>query len=232
MGAVTGIEWTDATWNPWYGCHKVSQGCKNCYMFRDMKRYGRDANVVRRSAPATFNAPLRWREPKRIFTCSWSDFLIEEADAWREGAYGIINATPWHEYQVLTKRIERVGACLPDRWFSNLWLGVSVENRQARERIDILRGVPAAVRFLSIEPLLEDIGELDLRGIHWVIVGGESGPMARPMRAEWVRSIRDQCAAAGVLFFFKQWGGFIAKAGGRELDGREWNGMPKIAARI
>lgn len=231
MGQQTGIEWTDATWNPWYGCHKVSPGCKSCYMFRDMARFGRDANVVQRAKWPTFDAPLKWREPKRIFTCSWSDFFIEEADPWRDNAYGIIGATPEHTYQALTKRIERVGVCLPDRWFSNFWLGVSVENRHAMERINILRDIPAAVRFLSIEPLLEDLGEIDLRGIGWVIAGGESGPQARPMRAEWVRSIRDSCVSAGVPFFFKQWGGLIAKAGGRLLDGREWSEFPKgIAA--
>ena len=229
MGASTGIEWTDATWNPWYGCHKVSQGCKRCYMFSGMKRYGRDPNVVRRAKPTTFYAPLKWKDARKVFTCSWSDFLIEEADSWRSEALSIMQRTQ-HTYQVLSKRIERL---LDGKlaWVNapNVWLGTSVEDRKTLRRIDHLRAAPAAVRFLSIEPLLEDLGEIDLAGIDWVIVGGESGPMARPMQPEWARSIRDQCLSAGVSFFFKQWGGLIAKAGGRLLDGREWNELPVIS---
>jgi protein gp37 len=237
MGITTGIEWADATWNPWYGCQKVSPGCKLCYMFRDMKRYGRDPRVVQRAKPATFDAPLKWKDPLRVFTCSWSDFFIEEADAWRGEALEIIRATPRHTYQILTKRIDRVGG----DWGPNIWLGVSVENRAAKHRIDVLREIKVAgLRFLSIEPLLEDIGHLDLRGIGWVIVGGKSGPGARLTNPNWIRSIRNQCQAAKVRFFFKQWGEWaphqpvtggnlagdvrkglvqISQGDGREMDG-------------
>lgn len=254
MSEITGIEWTDSTWNPWHGCHKISPGCKNCYMFTDKKRYGQDPNVVSRSK-TKFTEPLKWKEPRKIFTCSWSDWFIEEADAWRDEAWDVIRRTP-HTYQILTKRIERAAGRVPQPFLPNVWLGVSVEDRARKFRIDILRQIPAAVRFLSLEPLLEDLGTLDLRGIHWVIAGGESGPGARPMPPDWVRSIRDQCLAAGVPLFFKQWGEFhflpkaladrnkhtdvpvgdgshhrMFKVGkrsaGRLLDGREWNEMPK-----
>jgi len=209
MSKTTGIEWTDATWNPWHGCHKVSAGCKNCYMFADKKRFGQDANVVVRSKTKFFE-PLKWPEPRRVFTCSWSDWFIEEADEWRVDAWRAIRYTEHHTYQILTKRPERIAGHLPYGWpFPNVWLGVSVENRENLGRIDLLRKTPAAVRFLSLEPLLEDLGTLDLSGISWVIVGGESGPGARAMDPDWARSVRDQCVAAGVPFFFKQWGEWL-----------------------
>lgn len=205
MGETTGIQWTDATWNPWHGCHKVSPGCKYCYMFREKARYGQDGNMVSRSK-TTFNAPLKWKEPKLIFTCSWSDWFVEEANPWRGEAEEIIRKTPQHTYQILTKRPERIAGNWPVPPLPNVWLGVSVESLKYKYRIDQLRETPAATRFISFEPLLENVGIVDLRGIHWVIVGGESGPGARPMHPDWVRSIRDQCVAAGVPFFFKQWG--------------------------
>lgn len=230
MGAESGIEWTDSTWNPWYGCHKISQGCKFCYMFRDMARYGRDANVVQRAASATFHAPLRWKEGRRIFTCSWSDFFIEEADAWRAEARGVILQTPQHTYQILTKRPERVG----DYWFENVWLGVSVENRAALPRIDILRTKSAGLRFLSIEPLIEDLGEIDLTGIGWVIIGGESGGNeARKFGLAWARSIVAQCTAAGVACFVKQLGrlafdgDLIQFRAGADPKGGDWDSWPE-----
>jgi protein gp37 len=256
MGELTQIEWTQATWNPWHGCHKVSQGCKYCYMFRDKARYGQDPNVVVRSK-TKFSEPLKWTDPKLIFTCSWSDWFIEEADGWRCEAYNIIGATPHHTYQILTKRADRIQGRFPYPPLSNVWLGVSVENKAALSRIDILREVRASVRFLSLEPLLEDLGPLNLDGIHWVIAGGESGPEARAVDPEWVRSIRDQCIAAGVPFFFKQWGEWYPllsadeadnfprraqmtkdhrlirigkKAAGRTLDGRTWDEMPVMEA--
>ena len=154
----------------------------------------------------TFNAPLKWKDSLRVFTCSWSDWFIEEADAWREEAYEIIHATPHHTYQILTKRIDRAAEHWPDA-FSNAWLGVSVEDRKyGLPRIDILREIPASVRFLSIEPQIEDLGTLDLRGIHWVIIGGESGHGARPFDIAWARSVIEQCRAAGVACFVKQLG--------------------------
>lgn len=230
MGSSSTIEWTDATWNPWQGCHKISPGCKFCYMFRDKKRYGQDPNVVVRSK-TTFNAPLKWEQGMRIFTCSWSDWYIKEADAWRGEAWEIIHQTPRHTYQILTKRIERAVGNSPLVVLPNVHLGVSVENARYKHRIDILRCLNATVRFLSIEPLIGDVGELDLRGIGWVIVGGESGGRdARPMNADWVRGVRDQCIAAKVPFFFKQWGanpaGLVSIGTGRMLDGREWNELP------
>ena len=240
MGKNTKIAWTDRTWNPWYGCKKVSAGCRSCYMFRDMERYGKNPNIVQRSK-STFRAPLRWREPERVFTCSWSDFFIVEADAWRTEAWEIIRRTPHLTYQILTKRPENIAARLPFDWgtgYPNVWLGVTTENQEAADvRIPILLGIPAAIRFLSIEPL---IGEIDLRmtveflGVstaikdwhpNWVIVGGESGPNFRPMNLDWARSLRNQCLAAHVAFFYKQNSGLQP---GTEplLDGIEWHQSP------
>ena len=204
MGQNTSIEWADHTWNPWSGCHKVSQGCKGCYMFAGKKRWGQNGNVVVRSK-TTFSDPLRWKDPARVFTCSWSDWLIEEADVWRPEAYDIIRATPHLEYLILTKRIERAAEHFPAD-LSNVWLGVSVEDQKNKYRIDLLRETPAAVRFLSLEPLLEDPGELNLTGIHWVIVGGESGPKARPFDVAWARNTIAQCKGARVACFVKQLG--------------------------
>ena len=206
MSDKSNIEWTDATWNPWHGCHKISPGCKNCYMFSEKKMYGQDPDNVVRSK-TTFNAPLKWKDPRRIFTCSWSDWFIEEADVWRNEAWDIITRTPRHTYQILTKRIERASGRLSIIPLPNVWLGVSVEDRKyGLPRIDILREIPASVRFLSIEPQIEDLGALDLRGIHWVIIGGESGHGARPFDIAWARSVIEQCRAAGVACFVKQLG--------------------------
>jgi protein gp37 len=209
MSETTGIQWTNATWNPWHGCHKISPGCKFCYMFRDKERYGQDGNVVRRSK-TTFKAPLKWPEtPQMCFTCSWSDWLIEEADAWREDAYAIIRATPHITYQILTKRIERALGRVPDLPLPNVWLGVSVENQKyADERVDILRRTPAVVRFVSQEPQLGRIEWTPemLRGIDWLIVGGESGNSARAFNIEWARETIAACRAAGVAVFVKQMG--------------------------
>jgi protein gp37 len=175
----------------------------------------------------TFELPLKWQEPKLIFTCSWSDFFIEEADGWRTAAWDIIRSTPQHSYQILTKRPERVFDHLPGDWpLPNVWLGVSVENPRFYWRISLLREIPAFVRFLSLEPLLAAMPDLPLDGISWVIVGGESGPRSRPMRSEWVCDIRDRCKNLGVPFFFKQWGGARKDITGRVLEGRMWNEMP------
>lgn len=166
-----------------------------------------------------------------IFTCSWSDWFHPAADAWRDEAWEIIRRTPHHAYQILTKRPELILDRLPSDWgdgWENVWLGVSVENANYVRRIDDLRRVPARVRFLSLEPLLGPLPDLDLTGTNWVIVGGESGPGYRPCNPEWVREIRDQCVAADVAFFFKQWGGFRPKSGGRELDGRTWDEFPRM----
>lgn len=239
MADKSNIEWTDATWNPWHGCHKVSAGCKNCYMFAEKRRYSQNPDVVVRSK-TTFSAPLKWKEPKLVFTCSWSDFFIEEADEWRQEAYTIMRRT-LHTYQVLTKRIERALnlALLPDPVISNMWLGASVENRELKRRIDWLRDAEVALRFLSIEPLLEDIGDLDLRGIGWVIVGGESGTGARPFQINWARRIVAQCREQKVPCFVKQLGARpFHSAGEDELyqltltgkggDWQEWPGDIRV----
>lgn len=217
MGENTKIEWTDHTWNPWMGCHKVSHGCKNCYMFREQTHYGGDPNVVVRSK-TKFSEPLKWREPARVFTCSWSDFFIEEADQWRDEAWDIIRRTSHLTYQILTKRPENIIDRLPDDWglgWPNVWLGVSAEDQKnADKRIPQLFEIPAVIRFISAEPLL---GSIDLDMAYyvpdWIIVGGESGPNCRPMDLSWARSIRDQCKEAGVLFFMKQIGGWPDKHG-------------------
>ena len=215
MSYESAIEWTGGTWNPWHGCTKVSAGCKGCYMYVAKRRYGQDPTVVVRSK-TKFDEPLRWRESRMIFTCSWSDWFHATADAWRNEAWGVIRATPQHTYQILTKRPERVLDHLPPDWgrgWPNVWLGVSIEDTNVIHRVAILQRAPAEVRFLSIEPLIGSVGRLNLGGIGWVIVGGESGPGHRPCRPEWVRSVRDQCTEAGVSFFFKQWGGKTPKAG-------------------
>lgn len=234
MADHTRIGWTDATWNPWHGCRKVSPGCANCYMFTAKRRYGQTPDVVVRSK-TTFRDPLKWKDPRRIFTCSWSDFFIREADAWRDEAWEIIEATPHHTYQILTKRPHRMRGRLP--WsrggapWPHVWLGVSKELAKYYGRIDELRRTPAALRFLSLEPLLGSLPDLPLDGIGWVIVGGDSGPGYRPMAVEWVEEIRDQCAAAGVPLFVKQDCGPREGQQGRLPDAL-WRlkQMPRLAA--
>lgn len=211
MSERTSIAWTDATWNPWYGCTKVSAGCDNCYMFREMRQYGRDPEKVTRSK-TKFADPLKWKEPKRVFTCSWSDWFHKDADAWRDEAWAIIKATPQHTYQILTKRPGRILRHLPADWgegYANVWLGVSVESQEQVFRAGQLASVPASVRFVSAEPLLGPLDldhYLDLDLVNWVIVGGESGPngVRREMDLQWARELRAACGFAGVAFFFKQ----------------------------
>lgn len=211
MGKTT-ISWTDYSWNPWRGCHKVSQGCKNCYMFREQKRYGNDPNVVIRSK-TTFKDPLKWKDPAMVFTCSWSDFFIEEADEWRDEAWEIIRRTPHLTYQILTKRPENILSRLPDDWgdgWANVWLGVSAEDQEnANRRIPLLIQIPATIHFVSCEPLL---GSIDLNSTmgqmeasrFWTIVGGESGPNFRSLKIEWVRDIFEQCQEHAMPLFVKQ----------------------------
>ncbi|TBR58328.1 hypothetical protein B4U84_20600 [Westiellopsis prolifica IICB1] len=225
----TGIEWTDKTWNPTTGCNKVSPGCLHCYAEALTKRFpnnfknGFDLTLH----PERLENPLKWRTPSRIFVNSMSDLFHEDIPLdFIQKVFKVIQATPWHIYQILTKRPERLVELAPNLEFhENIWLGVSVENQNYVHRIDFLRQVPVAVRFLSCEPLLDALN-LDLTNIHWVIVGGESGQKHRPMKTKWVEDIRDQCQATGVAFFFKQIGGRTSKAGGRLLDGRIWDEMP------
>jgi len=215
----TGIDWTDYSWNPWQGCKKISPACDNCYMFTDKKRYGQKGSDIHRSAKATFNKPLKIEAGSKVFTCSWSDFFLEEADEWRDEAWDIIRKTPHLIYQILTKRPENIKDRLPEDWeenFGHVWLGVTAENQeQADLRIPILLDTPTSKRFVSVEPMLEgvDITKIKyFRHIDWVIVGGESGEKAktREMKPEWVKKIYDDCQFtvpwSGIAFFFKQWG--------------------------
>ncbi|MDI9379758.1 MAG: phage Gp37/Gp68 family protein [Verrucomicrobiota bacterium] len=234
----TNIEWTDATWNPVTGCTKVSQGCKHCYAERMATRlagrYGYSADQPFRVTlrGSKLEQPFHWREPRMVFVCSMGDLFHDDVpDGFIDRVFGVIRKCPQHTFQILTKRphgmCEYALSLSYRRPPSNVWLGTSVENQDAADsRIHHLLNTPAAVRFLSLEPLLGPLPGLNLEGIHWVIVGGESGPGARPMHPEWARDIRDQCVAAGVPFFFKQWGGVNKKRAGRLLDGREWNEMP------
>lgn len=233
MSDHTGIEWTEKTWNPWMGCTKVSPGCAHCYAEREHLKYKLpDFSVVRRSK-TTFNAPLKWKEPARVFTCSWSDWFHEGADAWRDEAWEIIRRTPHLTYQILTKRPERIAAHLPwgaygDPW-PNVWLGVSVENQRWVERAELLATVPVALRFVSAEPLLGHVVLYDvLPSFGWVIAGGESGAQARPCDETWLRALRDQCAHANVPFFLKQMGGHPDPRAHEKavLDGVRHTAMP------
>ncbi len=236
MATDSKIEWTDATWNPVTGCHKVSPGCKLCYAERLARRLKATGMVKYRNGfavtthPDTLEIPLRWRKPRTIFVNSMSDlFHGQIPDRFIRDVFAVMEQAHWHRYQVLTKRPERVAALNPQLpWPAQIWLGVSVESARYSHRIDLLRQTGAAVKFLSLEPLLAPLPALNLDGIDWVIVGGESGPGARPMQADWARDIRDQCAAARVPFHFKQWGGVFKKRNGRELDGETWDEMPNL----
>ncbi|MER7167848.1 phage Gp37/Gp68 family protein [Micromonospora sp. NPDC000207] len=247
MGDRSAIEWTEATWNPTTGCDRVSRGCDNCYAMTLAKRlkamgqprYQRDGDP-RTSGPGFgltvhpdgLGLPLTWKRPRVVFVNSMSDlFHAQVPVAFVRQVFDVMAATPQHTYQVLTKRARRLRRLAPTlKWPANLWVGVSVEDGETVDRIDDLRAVPAVVRFLSCEPLLGPLPDLALDGIGWVIAGGESGANARPMDPAWVENLRDQCISAGVPFFFKQWGGRTPKAGGRELDGRTWDGMPFAVA--
>ena len=241
MSLGSKIEWTDATWNPVRGCTKVSAGCKHCYAetfaerFRDVPGHPFEFGFDLRLVPEKLAEPLKWKEPRRIFVNSMSDLFHESIpdDYIAQVCSSMMNA-PWHTYQVLTKRADRMASLLrgilqPAASAPHIWWGVSVENQvHGLPRIDALRSARAQVTFLSVEPLLEDLGPINLRGINWVIVGGESGHGARPMEAEWVRSIRAQCNEAEVPFFFKQWGGVRKHQTGRTLDGYTYNEFPAI----
>jgi protein gp37 len=239
MSVHSEIEWTDATWNPVRGCTKISPGCKHCYAetfaerFRGVRGHPYEQGFDLRLVPQKLAEPFAWRSPKLVFVNSMSDLFQPGVPDEYVGAVTDVMATAnWHTYQVLTKRSDRLGDMLngplrPAAALKNIWWGVSVEDKKyGLPRIEHLRDTPAKVRFLSVEPLLEDLGELDLSGISWVIVGGESGPGARPMQKEWVLSIRDQCRASKVPFFFKQWGGVRKTKNGRVLEGRTYDGYP------
>ncbi|WHX47261.1 phage Gp37/Gp68 family protein [Paenibacillus woosongensis] len=234
MAANSQIEWTEATWNPVTGCTKVSQGCKNCYALAMSKRlvamnnprYKNGFNVTLHHD--LIDLPLKWKKPRKIFVNSMSDMFHEDIpDEFIFSIFHTMNLASWHTFQILTKRSERLKELAPKlQWTNNIWQGVSVENEKVIHRVDHLRETDAKIKFLSCEPLLGSLSKLDLRGIHWVIVGGESGPKARPMEEEWVRDIRDQCQEQKVAFFFKQWGGVQKFRNGRLLDGQFWDEYP------
>lgn len=230
MAENSTIQWTNHTWNPWHGCVKVSAGCKFCYMYRDKERFNQDPKTVIRSVPATFNKPLSWKNPALVFTCSWSDWFIQDADEWRVDAWEIIKQTPWLNYQILTKRPERIMECLPPDWgegYKNVWLGVSVENQETfNNRVQILASVPAHLRFLSIEPLLGPLRFVEIMRsgsekypfdkIGWVIVGGESGNYTgkygfRECSVKWIETIVVTCQFLKIPVFVKQMGTFISR---------------------
>lgn len=246
--AETSIEWATHVWNPTTGCDRISPGCAHCYaldMAARLKRFGQpkyQKDGASRSSgpgfgltlhPETLSAPLSWRRPRVVFVNSMSDLFHEDVPLdFIQRVFAVMEQASLHTFQILTKRHERMAemaAALP--WPSNVWMGVSVENRRFVERADYLRAVPAAVRFISAEPLLGPLANLDLTDIDWLIAGGESGPRHRPVKAEWVRSLRDLSVAEGVPFFFKQWGGRQPTTGGRELDGEQWSQMPRPVDR-
>lgn len=228
------IEWTESTWNPVTGCTKVSPGCKHCYAERMAKRLQRMgqanyANGFRHTLqPHMLELPLRWKKPQTIFVNSMSDLFHKEVPlVYIQQVFDVMRRADWHRFQVLTKRAGRLAQLDTSlEWASNIWMGVSVETEKYRSRIDDLRSTSAALKFLSLEPLLGPLPDLNLEGMDWVIVGGESGPKARPMDPAWVTDVREQCCRAGIPFFFKQWGGNNKKKTGRELDGRTWDEMP------
>jgi protein gp37 len=239
MAVQSSIEWTGSTWNPVTGCTRISAGCQNCYAERMARRLQAMGQIHYAKGFAVachaqaLDLPLRWKTPRMIFVNSMSDLFHDAIPlAFLQKVFRVMRQADQHIFQVLTKRAERLAELAPILdWPENTWAGVTVERSDYKWRIDFLRTSGAPVKFISAEPLLDSLGELDLREIDWVIAGGESGPRARPVRVEWVRAIRDQCLQQRVPFFFKQWGGFRKKKAGRTLDGRIWDQMPEPVAR-
>jgi protein gp37 len=240
MASKTSIEWTDATWNPVTGCTKITAGCDHCYAERFSERFRNVPNHPFTTGfdltlrPERLPQPLSWKKPRMIFVNSMSDLFHKTIPHdYIDRVFDTMESADWHVYQVLTKRSSLLRKYVKRRYAINkapahIWLGVSIENRAALTRLRHLKETNASVRFISFEPLLESLGPVDLEGIHWVIVGGESGSHARPIDANWVREIRHQCSVHGVAFFFKQWGGKTPKANGNRLDDRQWMDYPKI----
>jgi protein gp37 len=238
MASKSAIEWTGATWNPVTGCTKISPGCLNCYaerMTRRLRAMGQP-NYAKGFSVAThehvLELPLNWKTPQLVFVNSMSDLFHKSVPVeFILRVFDVMNRADWHTYQILTKRSDRLLELDPQLpWSSHIWMGVSVEDEKRAFRLDHLRQTRAHVKFASMEPLLGPCPDLHLNGIDWIIVGGESGPGARPVAEEWVVDIRDQCSVSGVPFFFKQWGGTRKKAAGRVLQGRTWDQMPAVAA--
>ncbi len=240
MAVNSQIEWTDATWNPVTGCTKISPGCGHCYAetfaerFRNVPGHPYQQGFDLKLWPARLSLPLTWRKPKRIFVNSMSDLFHKDVpEEYIFKVFEAMKAAHWHQFQVLTKRHERLALMSPRlEWADNIWMGVSVESQEYVERVEFLRKTGAAIKFLSVEPLLGPIEQINLSGIDWVIVGGESGGHARPMAEQWVRTMREHCQKKGVAFFFKQWGGVNKKKTGRLLDGRTWDALPARAAEL
>lgn len=246
MAGKSKIEWTDKTLNPVVGCTRVSEGCRNCYAERLAARFSSSPNAANyegiaefteagprwtnqiRLIPALLERPFQWKKPARIFVNSMSDLFHEDVPfEFIQSVFEMMNGADWHQYQVLTKRASRLAHLAPHLpWSENIWMGVSVEDRDTLPRADYLRQTDAHIKWLSVEPLIGDLGYFDTSGIDWVVVGGESGANARPMEKEWVYSIRDRCQLTNTPFFFKQWGGFRAKSNGRELDGKTYDEYP------
>ncbi len=241
MALNSRIEWTDATWNPVSGCTKVTRGCDNCYAERIAERFrGVKGHPFENGFDLTLRhhkllEPLSWRSPRRIFVNSMSDLFHKDVPKdFLDRVFETMETADWHVFQVLTKRSSLMRRYVNERYGqgaapTHIWLGVSVEDRKSLVRLTHLRQARARVRFVSFEPLLEDLDVVDLGGVDWAIAGGESGPAARPVEPEWIRGIRDQCRSCGVAFFFKQWGGHTAKSRGSRLDGRHWHQFPQIA---
>jgi protein gp37 len=253
VAGLSDIEWTDATWNPISGCRILSPGCTNCYAMRMASRLqamGHEAyaDTTRKSGgrpvwtgvlhlnETALDVPLKWRKPRKIFVNSMSDLFQDGVhDEFVRRVWGVMEQAPQHIFQILTKRPENMLRIVVENDLAllpNVWLGTSVENADYKSRIAALRKVPAQVRFISFEPLLGSVGRVRLKGIHWAIVGGESGPRARPMEQAWIDEIHAQCETSGTAFFFKQWGGKNKKAAGRTWRGREWNAMPAVAGSV
>jgi protein gp37 len=239
MAQTSSIEWTEATWNPVTGCTKISPGCAHCYAERMAKRLKAMGQIRYRKGfkvtlqPDVMNVPLHWKRPRMIFVNSMSDLFHKDVpDEYIAECFAVMELASQHTFQVLTKRPERAAELAADLfWPSNVWMGTTVENTDFVQRIESLVKIPAAVRFLSLEPLLGPIPKLPLQGIHWVIAGGESGPEARPMESSWVFQIRDECLKNGVPFFFKQWGGVQKSKKGRLLENQIWDEMPLAWSR-
>ena len=239
MASLSKIEWTETTWNPVTGCTKISQGCKHCYAERmskrlqamGMEKYRRGFEVAIHES--TLQDPLKWKKPSIVFVNSMSDLFHKAVPSeYIQAVFEVMNKAPQHTFQVLTKRPARVNQLgLMLDWTPNIWLGTSIESERWLRRIDLLKATGAHTKFLSLEPLLGPLPDLEMSGIDWVIVGGESGPGARPLNPVWVRHIRDNCVESGTPFFFKQWGGIFKKRTGRILDGRTWDEMPLVSGK-
>lgn len=236
MAEKSKIEWTESTWNPVTGCTKISEGCLNCYAERMAKRlYAMGQSKYKNCFKVTthddcLKEPLTWKKPQIIFVCSMSDLFHRDVpDDFIVKVFDVMNRATWHTFQVLTKRADRLEKIASKlNWSKNIWLGVTVESEKQKQRIPYLIKTPAKIKYLSIEPMITEINNLSLEGIDWVIVGGESGPGARPIEEKWVTLIRDNCIKNSIPFFFKQWGGTNKKANGSLLEGKHWKELPKL----